>query len=354
MLCIPSLLIHSLGNVFEWPFLTFFDLFHFFQLVSLKSVQASLEVLNVRSCTSNVSDAVLLMSVRAFPNITSLNISVCAFLSNAAMEAVSNLPQLSFLSLSGNRQLVDSALIRITRALGGTLTGLEIAHCKQLTSAALEATCKACTQLRYLDISFVETFRKIQMIGTYCLKLENLKTIGLTACAAESFQRLFSRGISLRRANFKSCPFTSDAVIELAYSSRFLQEICLSDCSAVDDSGITRLLQLCRYIYRLELTSVSVSDVSFDLGKESISVLRFLIISGCRKLTDKTINLLRLHSPLLESINCSGCPLLTEQPFLALVKSAKFLKSASIAFCPRITEESVLEALQDKGGNLVR
>lgn len=311
-------------------------------------------MLNVRSCTATVSDAVLLMSIRVFPNITSLNISVCAFLSNAAMEAVSALRQLTFLSLSGNRQLVDSALIRITKALGGTLTGLEIAHCKQLTSAALEATCKACTELRYLDISFVEAFRKIQMIGTYCLKLEHLKTVGLTACAAESFQRLFSRGISLRRANFKSCPVTSDAVMELAYSSRFLQELCLSDCSAIDDSGISRLFQLCRYISRLELTSVSVSDASFEEGRKSLSVVRYLIISGCRKVTDKTLNILKVHSPLLEFINCSGCPLLSEQPFLALVSSARFLKSASIAFCPRITEEAVLEALQAKGGNLVR
>ena len=294
------------------------------------------------------------MSIRVFPNITSLNISVCAFLSNAAMEAVSNLRQLSFLSLSGNRQLVDSALIRIAKALGGTLTGLEIAHCKQLTVAALEATCKSCTQLRYLDISFVETFRKIQMIGTYCLKLEHLKSVGLTACSAESFQRLFSRGISLRRANFKSCPVTSDAVMECAYSSRFLQEICLSDCSAVDDTGITRLFQLCRYIHRLELTSVSVSDVSFETGKESLSVLRYLVISGCRKLTDKTLNVLRNYSPLLEFLNCSGCPLLTEQPFLALLSAAKYLKSTSIAFCPRITEEPVLEALKSKGGHLVR
>lgn len=323
-------------------------------LVSLKTVSAPLQQLNVRSGTNTVTDAVLLMSVRAFPALVSLNISVCAFLSNAAMEAVSNLNQLQFLSLSGNRQLVDSALVRIAKSLGGTLTGLEIAHCKQLTTAALEQTCKFCTELRYLDVSFVESFKKIQMVGTYCLKLESFKSVGLNTCAPESFQRFFSRGVSLRRLNFKSCPITNDAVLECAYSSRFLTEICLSDCSAVDDVGITRLLQLCRYLHRLEITSVSVSDMSFEAGKKSLSSLRYLVVSGCQKLTDKTLRVLKNQSPLLEFLNCSGCPLLTESAFLELLNAAKYLLSTSISFCPRIQEDTVLQAITAKGGTLVR
>lgn len=323
-------------------------------LVALKTCDAKLNQLNIRSGVSIVTDAVLLLSVRTFPDLVSLNISVCPFLSNAAMEAVSKLSQLRFLSLSGNRQLVDSALMRITKALGGTLTGLEIAHCKQLTTVALEQTCRSCTELRYLDVSFVESFKKIHMVGTYCLKLEHFKAVGLTTCAPESFQRFFRRGVSPRRLNFKSCPITNDTVLECAYSSRFLMEICLSDCSAVDDIGITRLLQLCRYLHRLELTSVSVSDASFESGKKSLACIRHLVVSGCRKLTDKTLNLLSSFAPLLEFLNCSGCPLLSEQAFLGLVSSAKWIRSASVSFCPKIPEDSALQALQAKGATLVR
>jgi hypothetical protein len=323
-------------------------------LVTLKNANAPINHLGLRSCWNTITDPVLLLCVRSFASLTSLNISVCTQLSNAAMESVSNLKQLGFLSLSGNRQLVDSALIRIAKALGGTLTGLEIAHCKQISTFGLESISRYCTNLRYIDISFVESFRRIHQLGFHCLHLESIKSIGLTGCAAESFQRLFNRGISLRRVNFKSCPITNDAVIACAYASRFLTEICLSDCSAVDDVGITRLLQLCRYIHKLELTSVSVSDASFVDGRRSLKFLRYLSISGCRKLTDKTFTILQHTSTLLEFVNCSGCPLLSEEAVCKLIESAKSLKSVSIAFCPRITEEGVESVLTPRGGSLVK
>lgn len=323
-------------------------------LVTLKGVSAPVTHLGLRSCWNTITDPVLLMSVRSFPNLTSLNISVCTSLSNASMEAVSNLLQLRFLSLSGNRQLVDSALIRIARSLGANLTGLEIAHCKQISTAGLEALSKHCTNLQYIDISFIESFRRIHSLGTYCLRLESVKAVGLAGCASDSFQRLFNRGISLRRVNFKSCPISNDAVIACAYSSRFLQEICLSDCAAVDDVGISRLFQLCRYIHKLELTSVSVTDASFDSGKASICLLKYLIVSGCRKLTDKTITILANNCKLLEFLNCSGCPLLTDAPILKLVEAVAPLKSLSIAFCPRVQQESIEEAMSLKGGHVVK
>ena len=322
-------------------------------LVTLKGVSAPVTQLGLRSCWNTVTDPVLLMSIRSFGNLTSLNISVCTSLSNAAMESVSNLTHLRFLSLSGNRQLVDSALIRIAKALGGTLTGLEIAHCKQISTYGLESLSKHCTNLRYIDISFVESFRRIHPLGMHCLHLENVKAIGLAGCAADSFQRLFNRGISLRRVNFKSCPITNDAVIACAYASRFLLEICLSDCAAVDDTGISRLLQLCRYIHKLEITSVSVTDASFDSGKASLASLRYLTVSGCRKITDKTINILANHCKLLEFLNCSGCPLLSEAPLAKLVETVAPLKSISIAFCPRINQESIGETMAHKGGHVV-
>jgi hypothetical protein len=323
-------------------------------LVTLKNVEAPVSHLNVRSCWNTVTDPVLLMCVRSFASMTSLNISVCTSLSNAAMEAVSHLSQLRFLSLSGNRQLVDSALIRIARALGSSLVGLEIAHCKQISTMGLESVSKHCTNLRYIDISFIESFRRIHSLGIHCLKLETVKTIGLSGCAAESFQKLFNRGISLRRVNFKSCPVTNEAVISLGYASRFISELCLADCSAVDDTGISRLFQLCRYIQKLDLTSVTVTDAAFESGKKSLASLRHLNLSGCNKLSDKTITILQKHCPLLEYLNCSACALVTGGALTGLINAASKLMLVAIKFCPRISEETIAAALSPRKGTIAQ
>jgi len=102
----------------------------------LKRIASScpnLSNLNVRACYSTVTDSNLLFMIKRLPMLRNLNISYCKYVSDKAIEAISQTcKELLYLDISDNPLLTDSSLQHLRKS--PKLYSLDITGCSKITA----------------------------------------------------------------------------------------------------------------------------------------------------------------------------------------------------------------------------
>lgn len=254
--------------------------------------------------------------VKRCPNCEQIDASsLMLFLSDDALRLIaSKCPKLSFLDLTGNKNVSDEGLVAISLScplvrlkltscgnvsdktlcdiaplLRNSLTDLDLINCR-VTDKGLAVLSQHCNHLRRLDIS----------------NLENITKTGLMS---------ITRHCQLRSLIAIKCTGIKDeGVAELSKSQNasFLEEIVLSRTN-ISDGSLILLLKIAPNLRLIDVThNEQISDESiFEIAKHCPS-LQILRVSFCPRVTDVSITEIALHCQSLTSLFVRDCWSVTE------------------------------------------
>jgi hypothetical protein len=231
------------------------------------------------------------------------------------------LEDLKEISLEGNLKFASDRLMDIIALKNPNLEAINLSGCIKTSFQGLKTLIYGCSNLKVLKVG---SMNKLAVNGEFLKLLEktNIHTLGLNNCLLQD----------------------QDMVILAEALNSKLFDLDLSYCESIKDEGIQMLVRKCQNIRRLKLYGLpEISDASLSqLG--SLSNLQDLDLSMCVKITDSGIeNLVKAGS--LRHLKLYGCKFLTSESLRHISKYCRHLKSISLYGNDQINEVTVMDLL---------
>ncbi|RZF42505.1 hypothetical protein LSTR_LSTR004424 [Laodelphax striatellus] len=254
------------------------------------------------------------------------------------------------LVLADGARLSDKGLSLVARRCP-SLTHLQLHGCAAVTNAALFELVARCPSLHHLDITGCIQISCISMGGVPGPGPELqqrrllLQYLDLTDCAAvdDSGLRVIVRNCpQLVYLYLRRCLKVTDAGIKFVPSfCSTLRELSVSDCSLVTDFGLYELAKLgatLRYLSVAKCTQVS--DAGLKVIAKRCYKLRYLNARGCEAVSDDAITVLARSCPRLRALDIGKCDV-SDAGLRALAESCMNLKKLSLRQCDLVTDRGV-------------
>jgi F-box/leucine-rich repeat protein 14 len=291
--------------------------------------------------------------VTGLPHLTSLNLSGCYNLSDAALDTALNrdLPALRVLNLSLCKDITDNSLGRIATHCPG-LEALELGGCTRITNTGLlliswglrnirRLNLRSCWQISDHGIGHLAgqsgggsssssgggaksleelSLQDCQKLTDESLRhisegLPRLARLNLSFCLSvtDTGLKSLARLASLRDLNLRSCDNVSD--IGLGFLSDGsassgqspLRRLDVSFCDRVTDSAMTHVASGLTQLVSLSLSACAISDAGVARIAKDLKALEVLNIGQCVRLTDKAIETIGEQMGSLRSVDLYGC-----------------------------------------------
>ncbi|CAM0910092.1 unnamed protein product [Alopecurus aequalis] len=253
-------------------------------LVSIAKYCMSLKQLYLRKC-SQISDVLLKDFAESAKVLENLQIEECnkvtlmgilAFLLNCS-------PKFKTLSLVKCIGIKDICSAPAQLPVCKSLRSLTIKHCPGFTDASLA------------------------VVGMICPHLENLDLSGLGAVTDNGLLPLIRSSESgLVNVDLNGCENLTDASISALVKAHgsSLVHLSLESCSKVTDASLFAISESCCELGELDLSNCMVSDYGVAVLASSAQLkLRVLSLSGCLKVTQKSVPFLGSMPASLEGLN---------------------------------------------------
>lgn len=257
-------------------------------------------------------------ALRAFPNLTYLEVDTAEHVTNAGLAYLVGLPKLTTLHFPWATGITDEGMAYL-RALP-ELAGL-LLHWAGISDAAL----------RYLEssakLSVLELRECKHITGSGLLHLRaapNLTTLDLAGASQFNDTGLQATGLctGLTKLDLSRCPqITHQGIVHLRNLLN-LTYLDLSRNPKVDDKGVVALCEL-RRLSTLNLAGTAITNVGLShIG--DIPGLLYLDLSHCERITDRGLSHLR-RLRKLAYLNIDGCKRLTPRGIGRLSRSGLFI-----------------------------
>jgi hypothetical protein len=257
-------------------------------------------------------------ALRAFPNLTYLEVDTAERVTNAGLAYLVSLPKLATLHFPWATSITDEGMAYL-RALP-ELAGL-LLHWASISDAAL----------RYLEslakLSVLELRECKHITGSGLLHLRaapNLTTLDLAGTSQFNDTGLQAIGLctGLTKLDLSRCPqITRQGIVHLRNLFN-LTYLDLSRSAQVDDKGVVALCDLQR-LSTLNLAGTAITDVGLShIG--DIPGLLYLDLSHCERITDRGLSHLR-RLKKLAYLNVGGCKRITQRGIGRLSRSGLFI-----------------------------
>ncbi|XP_047084454.1 EIN3-binding F-box protein 1-like [Lolium rigidum] len=253
-------------------------------LVSIAKFCPSLKQLYLRKC-SQISDVLLKDFAESAKVLESLQIEECnrvtlvgilAFLLNCS-------PKFKALSLVKCVGIKDICSAPAQLPVCKSLRSLTIKHCPGFTDASLA------------------------VVGMICPHLENLDLSGLGAVTDNGLLPLIRSSESgLVNVDLNGCENLTDAAISALVKAHggSLAHLSLESCSKITDASLFAISESCSELAELDLSNCMVSDYGVAVLASAAGLkLRILSLSGCLKVTQKSVPFLGSMPASLEGLN---------------------------------------------------
>ena len=257
-------------------------------------------------------------ALRAFPNLTYLEVDTAERVTNVGLAYLVGLPKLTTLHFPWATSITDEGMAYL-RALP-ELAGL-LLHWAGISDAAL----------RYLEtltkLSVLELRECKHITGSGLLHLRaapNLATLDLAG--ASQFNDTGVQAVSLctglTKLDLSRCPqITHQGIVHLRNLFN-LTYLDLSRNPQVDDKGVVALCELQR-LSTLHLAGTAITNVGLSHVGD-IPGLLYLDLSYCERITDRGLSHLR-RLKKLAYLNVSGCKRLTPRGINRLSRSGLYI-----------------------------
>ncbi|KAM0919126.1 hypothetical protein ACQ4PT_008509 [Festuca glaucescens] len=253
-------------------------------LVSIAKFCPSLKQLYLRKC-SQISDVLLKDFAESAKVLESLQVEECnkitlmgilAFLLNCS-------PKFKALSLVKCVGIKDICSAPVQLPVCRSLRSLTIKHCPGFTDASLA------------------------VVGMICPHLENLDLSGLGAVTDDGLLPLIRSSESgLVNVDLNGCENLTDAAISALVKAHgsSLVHLSLESCSKITDASLFAISESCSELAELDLSNCMVSDYGVAVLSSAAGLrLRILSLSGCLKVTQKSVPFLGSMPASLEGLN---------------------------------------------------
>jgi hypothetical protein len=218
--------------------------------------------------------------------------------------------------VSWDSKVDNTELMTIANGLP-QLQSLDISECWWITDAGIIALATGCTQLQSLDIRGCHsiTDEGIRAVATGCTQLQSLNISG-------TFIKITDAGITavaggcpqLRSLNISYCGNITDAGIRaLATGCSQLQSLDIYDCQKITDAGIRALASGCPQLQSLNMSRCyNMTDAGIEALASGCPQLQSLDMRRCGNITDEGITALATGCSQLQSLNISECRNITD------------------------------------------
>ncbi|DAZ98257.1 TPA: hypothetical protein N0F65_008942 [Lagenidium giganteum] len=275
-----------------------------------------LTVLRLGLCGRCITDCVIEELGNALQTVEILSLRGCYRLSDAGCKLLVRecAPSLREFELSCNQRISKTAIDHLSELK--QLSSLTIAECPQLDDAALEALLSM-TNLRKLSLDQMEKISD-EFVCQLVQKLPHLEEVSLARCSQ----------------------LTDVAVRTLLESCRELKVLDLSDLDKITDAALEAVRTLRHPLRQIKLrrclllTDAAVDHVAFGAQ----SYLEDLVVSSVPQLTNAAITSLQAHcGATIRALDVSFCRKITEDALGIFTDSAHSLKSLALLGCTQVS-----------------
>ncbi|XP_004702844.1 dynein regulatory complex subunit 6 [Echinops telfairi] len=154
--------------------------------------------------------------------------------------------------------------------------------------------------------------------------------------------------LNVLRLNFRGCLLKPKTLRSVSHC-RNLQELNVSDCSALTDESMKHISEGCPGILYLNLSNTGITNRTMRLLPRNFHNLQNLSLAYCKKFTDKGLQYLNLGNGChkLTYLDLSGCTQISVQGFRNIANSCSGITHLTINDMPTLTDNCV-KALVEK------
>ena len=269
-----------------------------------------LRCMTVTSCPG-LTDLALASVAKFSPSLKHVNLKKCSKVSDGCLkEFAESARALENLQVEECNKVTLMGILAFLLNCSPKFKALSLVKCigiKDICSAP--AQLPVCKSLRSLTIKDCPGFTdaSLAVVGMICPQLENVNLSGLGSVTDNGFLPLIKSSESgLVNADLNGCENLTDTAVSALVKAHgcSLAHLSLEGCSKITDASLFAISESCSQLAELDLSNCMVSDYGVAvLAAAKQLKLRILSLSGCMKVTQKSVPFLGSMSSSLEGLN---------------------------------------------------
>nr|CAB3449247.1 unnamed protein product [Digitaria exilis] len=287
----------------------------------------NLKCMSVTSCPG-VTDLALSSIAKFCPSLKQLCLRKCGHVSDAGLTAFSESAKVfENLQLEECNRVTLVGILSFLRSCSQRFRALSLVKCtgiKDICSAP--AKLPLCKSLRFLTIKDCPGFTdaSLAVVGMICPQLEQVDLSGLGEVTDGGLLPLIqSSEAGLIKVDLSGCKNITDVAVSSLVKAhgKSLKKVSLEGCSKITDASLFTIAESCIELAELDLSNCMVSDYGVAiLSSASHLKLRVLSLSGCSKVTQKSVPFLGNLGQSLEGLNLQFCSMIGNHNIASLEK----------------------------------
>lgn len=270
--------------------------------------------LTVTSCRG-ITDVSLEAIGKGCINLKQMCLRKCCFVSNNGMVAFAKAAgSLECLQLEECNRVTLSGIVGALSNCGTKLKSLTLVKCMGIRDMALGfAMPSPCTSLRSLSVRYCPGFgtASLAMVGKLCPQIQHVDLSGLCGITDAGLLPLLEGcEAGLVKVNLSGCfNITDDVILALArLHGGTLELLNLEGCRKITDASLVAIADNCLLLNDLDVSKCAITDsgVAVLSCAEQLS-LQVLSLSGCSKVSNKSIPFLEKLGKTLVGLNVQHC-----------------------------------------------
>uniref|UniRef100_A0A0D9YNV7 F-box/LRR-repeat protein 15-like leucin rich repeat domain-containing protein n=1 Tax=Oryza glumipatula TaxID=40148 RepID=A0A0D9YNV7_9ORYZ len=287
----------------------------------------NLRCMSVTSCPG-VTNLALAAIAKFCPSLRQLSFRKCGHMTDASLKVFTESARLleSFQLEECNGVTLVGILDFLVNC-GPKFRSLSLVKCMGIKDiCSTPAQLPLCKSLQFLTIKDCPGFTdaSLAVVGMVCPYLEQVDLSGLREITDRGLLPLVNSSEGgLVKVDLSGCKNITDAAVSTLVKGhgKSLNQVSLEGCSKITDASLFAISENCSELAELDLSKCMVSDNGVaTLASAKHLKLRVLSLSGCSKVTPKSVSFLGNMGQSLEGLNLQFCNMIGNHNIASLEK----------------------------------
>ncbi|KAH7426609.1 hypothetical protein KP509_10G008500 [Ceratopteris richardii] len=294
------------------------------------------------STVCTFSNAGLVPLAKECTSLIHLNLGRCLQIADVGIMAISHIRTLQSLMINGCTEVSDSSIAFLAFNCRN-LRFISLKWCVGITDAAVSAIGAHCFKLEELDVSYTEITNA--SIFSIC-KLKSLTKLSLAACGRvnDDCLKCFKTGIkSLKSLDVSRClGISCKGIMELAHGELPLHSLMMAYCNPVVDSMLESFQKL-ENLRAIRFDACDLSGIKLGLIGKCCTKLEELSLSKCKGVQDSGLSGAVMGCPNLKNLDLTCCYEITDLSLSSIASCCKDLVTLKMESCNNFSEHGLEE-----------